>query len=80
MDADISAAIDRVLEEVRTLPSQLEILSERFPGADKLVRHVFYLSNHTIRVAYHRNHKFIDFTLREWLTDECLARIALEAP
>lgn len=65
---------------VRRLPSQMGILCDMLGEASKHVSHVSYVADHRIRVCYRNSVHFIEFPVTDWLSDACVARIALEIP
>lgn len=59
------------------LERELTALQEQLPNAR--LSKVLYLDTHEI-VVYFDNARTITFPVREWWSDACLARIALECP
>ena len=64
------------------LPSQHDMLVAIMPTVKSANFGVFYMDSHTIEVRFYRNNKreVIKFDVLDWMSDACLARLAMELP
>ena len=56
-----------------------ENVMKKMPGLDSGTFDVLYREDHKIVVRFKNNRELV-FSINNWLTPACLARIALEAP